>query len=567
MSISREPSMAPPPRPRTSGSFLSRPPSTRPGTALGARSIAPTDDLGEWVVAVNQARAFPKTIHHLSLHPPGIILVPDTSLPSDSLNVHANAGRSRKAQWRVSENQNASILVQCLESKFEVPCEGVSREFWSDIQGYQNLKNYIAEDDGKKAGVVVNMQDKYYGSAALGALFSYLSQQGESFAAHSLRIEYQALEGTMLIDFDTANNLELVRSSLDSSSKNSLYGKPKPAFMTHMAFVLDDRYVSIRGDEQDTHEDGWKALAVYYTSAGHRQVFVARRVPRRSFCAHAVKEILENRLDVVEELLENDALRKALKTTLIGIDNFSRPLKGEDAAAVERRIDDLLSLRRLITSIDMFATALQGAQSGLLQTALSMLNDPRAQDIDDLLKKTFNEDTTVHQGKRRNYKAIRLCAIIAEPNGTLDIARKTHTEHVEDIHKLKEAINEEYDVNLEVKYEGDRFTFWGFVEEVDTLPATFSKGKKKGNKCYVNCGDLSKLNYRALESEQEVFKMCDQIVRDVSDVVVDNIACLYNATEAKYAKVLVTHVREVNVYTTSRASEHHGHVWFLDSAR
>lgn len=41
---------------------------------------------------------------------------------------------------------------------------------------------------------------------------------------------------------------------------------------------------------------------------------------------------------------------------------------------------------------------------------------------------------------------------------------------------------EEYDVNLEVKYEGDRFTIWGFVEEVDTLPATYSKGKKKGNK-------------------------------------------------------------------------------------
>lgn len=110
--------------------------------------------------------------------------------------------------------------------------------------------------------------------------------------------------GTMLIDFDTANNLELVRSSLDFSSKNSLYGKPKPAFMAHMAFVLDDRYVSIRGDEQDTHEDGWKAPAVYYTSAGHRQVFVARRVLRRSFCAHAVKEILENRLDVVEGNVE-----------------------------------------------------------------------------------------------------------------------------------------------------------------------------------------------------------------------------------------------------------------------
>lgn len=149
----------------------------------------------------------------------------------------------------------------------------------------------------------------------------------------------------MLIDWDTANNLELVRSSLDFSSKNSLYGEPKPAFMTRMAFGFVDPYVLIRGDEQDTYEDGWKAPAIYYTSARHRQVVVARQTDRCSFCALVVEEILENRLDVVEgdvhltgpfrpqlkiscycestELLENDALRKALKTTLIGIDNVS----------------------------------------------------------------------------------------------------------------------------------------------------------------------------------------------------------------------------------------------------
>lgn len=33
----------------------------------------------------------------------------------------------------------------------------------------------------------------------------------------------------------------------------------------------------------------------------------------------------------------------------------------------------------------------------------------------------------------------------------------------------------------------------------------------------------SKLNYRASESEQEVFKMCDHIVQTVSEGVVDNI--------------------------------------------
>lgn len=53
----------------------------------------------------------------------------------DPLDPHGNAGSTRKARWSSSDKQNGSILVQCLESKFEVPCEGVSREFWSDIQG------------------------------------------------------------------------------------------------------------------------------------------------------------------------------------------------------------------------------------------------------------------------------------------------------------------------------------------------------------------------------------------------------------------------------------------------
>jgi hypothetical protein len=85
-----------------------------------------------------------------------------------------------------------------------------------------------------------------------------------------------------------------------------------------------------------------------------------------------------------------------------------------------------------------------------------MLRDPKAKAIETLLEGehrvvvsqrlhadyldssgAFNEDATVHQGKRHNYKAIRLYAIKGEPNGTLDIARKTHTEHLADIHQCQ----------------------------------------------------------------------------------------------------------------------------------
>lgn len=67
---------------------------------------------------------------------------------------------------------------------------------------------------------------------------------------------------------------------------------------------------------------------------------------------------------------------------------------------------------------------------------------------------------------------------------------------------------------------------------------------KLPRRCLINCADLvrhshlkssallietwpvslqSKLNHRATESEQEIFKLCDQIVREVSEGVVDNI--------------------------------------------
>lgn len=60
--------------------------------------------------------------------------------------------------------------------------------------------------------------------------------------------------------------------------------------------------------------------------------------------------------------------------------------------------------------------------------------------MENRLAGSFNEDATVHQGKKHNYKAIRLYAIKGEPNGTLDIARKTHTEHLDDMTTCKCAM-------------------------------------------------------------------------------------------------------------------------------
>lgn len=56
------------------------------------------------------------------------------------------------------------------------------------------------------------LQNKYYALSAASALFKYLESRGRTFGARSLKIRYLPLEGTMLIDSETAKNLELVEN-------------------------------------------------------------------------------------------------------------------------------------------------------------------------------------------------------------------------------------------------------------------------------------------------------------------------------------------------------------------
>ena len=66
---------------------------------------------------------------------------------------------------------------------------------------------------------------RYYALSAACALFKYAeAQMNTRFAPASLRIKYIAVEGTMMIDPDTARNLELVDNMTHKKSTHSLFG-------------------------------------------------------------------------------------------------------------------------------------------------------------------------------------------------------------------------------------------------------------------------------------------------------------------------------------------------------
>lgn len=66
---------------------------------------------------------------------------------------------------------------------------------------------------------------RYYALSAAGALFKHTeSRLNTRFATGSLKIRYAPVEGTLMIDMETARNLELVGNAVHRKSGHSLFG-------------------------------------------------------------------------------------------------------------------------------------------------------------------------------------------------------------------------------------------------------------------------------------------------------------------------------------------------------
>nr|VWO97154.1 YL1_C domain-containing protein [Ganoderma boninense] len=85
--------------------------------------------------------------------------------------------------------------------------------------------NQLMVDNDERAATLVAVSNKYYALSAASALFKHAELRlNVRFAASSLLIRYTQVEGTMMIDSDTARNLELVGNLSVRKSAHSLFG-------------------------------------------------------------------------------------------------------------------------------------------------------------------------------------------------------------------------------------------------------------------------------------------------------------------------------------------------------
>ncbi|KAF8588523.1 hypothetical protein K439DRAFT_1406319 [Ramaria rubella] len=462
------------------------------------------------LIQVADCQTYVKTIHHINLHYPSVILIPDTFLPS-------------------SKNRNSvpvnTILVDCLQEEFSgVQMDAVMRKYWSETAGLEFI-NQLCVDDADRAGLMVTVSDKYYALSAAAALFKHTELKLKTiFAAHSLRITYTPVEGTMMIDTETAKNLELVGNMTRKKSNHSLFG----------------------------------TLNYTFTAMASRLLRVNLLAPI------TVQSAIDARLDAVEELVQTEDMYIAVRDGLRALNQIdmdkliasiavsqAREPSATSSKPASSRVAQMLNVRNVVRSLPALQASLQGSRSQLLRLLSGMLCDERIANIEKRVSENLNEDAASNKRSGLGAVNVRVYAVKASINRLLDVARETYRENVGDIYQLCRELSEQHDLPLQLSYSdaGGHFFTLNKKELDGELPKGFVSVTSKGAKWCFSSVELRKKNARMKDALDETLILSDKhvyltialgtansfiprVIQDLLDDVLQDIGALYKAAEA-----------------------------------
>ncbi|PIL30772.1 hypothetical protein GSI_06940 [Ganoderma sinense ZZ0214-1] len=465
----------------------------------------------------------------MHLHYPSIVLVPDTFMSLSDVSLASGA----------KTPQTTTLLVQCIMDEFDgVPIEPVMRKYWSDNAGL-DFVNQLMVDNDERAATLVAMSNKYYALSAASALFKHAELRlNMRFAASSLLIRYTQVEGTMMIDSDTARNLELVGNMSVRKSAHSLFG---------LTLVITGAYP--QPIEPYLYGHGRKALEGQYFGSYHWSVPVSSTLTGlQGLSMFPVKSALEARLDVVEELIQTEDrfsdVKDALKSlNKLDFDKLICSLASSEVREVSSskvasaKVLQILNLRNIVQSLPRLAKALEGSRSQLLQIIAEMISDARLEKIEKAVCNRLNEETTLAKGGLHAVNA-RVYAVKANFNRLLDVARETYKENVGDIYALRNRLVEEHNLPFALVYRDSDAGFIFSIKKADLddaggeLPRGFIDATAQKGRWVFSSIELKKRNARMKDALDESLILSDKIIQDLTDEIIVDIGALYKASEA-----------------------------------
>ena len=309
--------------------------STRPRTAVStigvesqqvicavseSRGIAPTVglafvnlDTGEAVLSqIPDSQSYVRTLHKLAVFSPSKILILDTAAKTMS-----------KLFCLIEENLddlNSNLIL-------------LDRRYWAETTGIEFIEQFgfIQDVDSIKMSVHGN----YFSVCCFAAAMKFIElAMNKTFPPHSLRIRYEASEGSMMIDLSTIRSLELIQNLQNQKSPDCLFGILNQTLTPMGSRLLRSNVLQPLTDRQ-TLETRYDALEELTTK---EEMFFATRT--------ALKTILD-----ADKIL----------TQLIII-----PTK-PSLQSTEQSINQIIMLKQFVAGIQPVYEALTGSKSVMLK--------------------------------------------------------------------------------------------------------------------------------------------------------------------------------------------------------
>ncbi|RDW64207.1 hypothetical protein BP5796_10709 [Coleophoma crateriformis] len=500
-----------------------RPPTTRPGTARSgtnrsrsrassgfgvdqqiicavneSRGVSPTVGIALVNISTGEAvlsqmcdnQFYVRTLNKLQVFDPTVVLVVPT------------AGSKSKMHEVIEENLRTANIVP------------MDRKHWSEAMGLEYIEQLAFKDDLEALKFAIG--GNYFATCCFCAVLHFIDfQMSLKFALHSLRIQYQPSEGSMMIDLSTIQSLELIQNLQDAKSRQCLFG-----LMNHTLTPMGARLLRSTILQPSTQVN-----------------------------------VLNKRFDAVEELTQKDTMFLTIRqgwdlsvylyalTSCLAIQPFRDieklltkliiiPQKPNMAHA-EQSINNILLLKSFAAQVPRVNEALKGARSDLLSEIRDQCRVENVTPTLNLITEYINEDVT-YQTRPLDLRNQRTYAVKANVSGLLDVARQTFKEATEDVHQHIDDINHEGEIRVELRYDNPR-GYWlrisGEFPEQDLPDRLVNVIRKKS---YFECQTLHlmKLNRRIQDSHQEVVLLSDATIQDLLDKIRGEISNMFKMCQA-----------------------------------
>lgn len=328
------------------------------------------------------------------------------------------------------------------------------------------------------------------------------------FTPKTLRIKFVVPEGTILINSNTAHDLELVRNAIDPRSKDSLYG-----LLNHCVSPMGQRLLRM---------NILQPLAdLGVITARQEAVAELRNSEERYFAVHeSLKPLRDGFID----------LDKLIHTLSCPPKSSANP-----RLETERKLSSILSLRTLLRCLGPVRAALRNSSSQLLQSISSFLESQEIHEIHEAIQDTIDEEI-IHAKAGLGSRHARMHAVRSERSPLLDVARQTYQENWLDIEQLRQRLESETDLSLSLKMISSGYLLRTKLESsrMRDLPDYFTNvtRAKSGNGVTMTTLHLKKLNARLVDSMNEVCNMSETIVDELIKSITGLVASLNKVSEA-----------------------------------